>query len=211
MSHNRTAQKQDADVREPRGAWRRAPRLTRFKKAMLAVACVLMAVGLGRQGLKALRGGPMGGAVASAPEKATPVAGHSAKESAETSSLTEHSAPATKRTNGTAGLTSLASAEDWSPATFRLGFSFFAGFCIAYAARAFFKIAVIATGVILITLFVLQYSGVAGIDLATVKEYYDAVADRLGAQMSDVQRFVTGHLPSSGAAALGLGMGFKKS
>ena len=98
----------------------------------------------------------------------------------------------------------------WAGPLFRLGFSFVVGFCVAYALRAVFKLAVIFIGLIVLALFGLQYAGAVTIDWGAIGGHYDSVADWLAAQAGSFQRFVTGYLPSAGTAAVGLVAGFRR-
>ena len=49
--------------------------------------------------------------------------------------------------------------DQWSPAIFRMGFSFCVGFAIAFALRTFVRLSLIAIGVFFLALFGLQYAG----------------------------------------------------
>jgi uncharacterized membrane protein (Fun14 family) len=100
--------------------------------------------------------------------------------------------------------------DRWSPTIFRLGFSFFVGFTVAYAVRSFMKIALIVIGVLFLALFGLQYAGVIDVDWATMGEHFDALRDRIAAEASSFGDFITGALPSAGAAVLGLVAGFRR-
>lgn len=99
----------------------------------------------------------------------------------------------------------------WSPAVFRLGFSFFVGFCIAYALRTFVKASLVVIGVMLLALFGLQYAGVIDVDWSAMEGHYQRLTAKLSAQTASFQRFITGYLPSSASAALGLVVGFRRN
>jgi uncharacterized membrane protein (Fun14 family) len=99
---------------------------------------------------------------------------------------------------------------DWVPAVFRLGFSFFVGFCIAYALRAFFKVSMVAIGLILLALFGLQYAGVVQVDWSAMGRHYDGVMSWLAGQVAGMKSFVTGYLPSAASASAGLFAGFRR-
>ena len=93
---------------------------------------------------------------------------------------------------------------------FRLGFSFFAGFCIAYALRAFLKLTLLAIGLVLLLLLGLQYAGVIEVDFSAMGEHYDTAVGWLRTQVTSFHQFVTGYLPSSATAGLGLFAGFRR-
>jgi uncharacterized membrane protein (Fun14 family) len=100
--------------------------------------------------------------------------------------------------------------DRWSPALFRGGFSFFAGFCIAYALRTVLKVGLLVCGVVLIAMFALQYAGLLNIDWNSISGQYDSVAAWLKGQFGNFKDFVSGHLPSAGSAVAGLAIGFMR-
>ncbi len=100
--------------------------------------------------------------------------------------------------------------EAWSPAVFRLGFGFFVGFCIAYALRAFFKISLIALGVVFLALFGLQYAGVLDVNWDKIERAYDASAEWVQSEAKTFVAFMQGYIPSIGAGLVGGFIGFRK-
>jgi uncharacterized membrane protein (Fun14 family) len=98
----------------------------------------------------------------------------------------------------------------WSPAIFALGFSFVAGFAIAFAIRSFIKITVIAVGLFLLFLFGLEYAGLVAVNWGAVSQHYDSFSGWLAAETSSFQDFITGRLPSAASAIAGLGLGFTR-
>ena len=98
----------------------------------------------------------------------------------------------------------------YSPAVFRLGFSFFAGFAMAYALRQFVKITVATLGVVLLGLFGLQYAGLIQIDWGLLEGKLDAAAAFLQDQTESFTAFVRGYLPSTASAATGAFLGFRR-
>ncbi len=100
--------------------------------------------------------------------------------------------------------------DDWSPAIFRLGFSFFAAFCVAYAFRSFLRIAIVSIGLLLLALFGLQYAGLIDVNWSTWSGHYDSVAEWLRAQTAGFTEFIRGVLPSVGMATLGFIAGFRR-
>jgi len=99
---------------------------------------------------------------------------------------------------------------DWSPALFKLGFSFFVGFAIAFALRTFVKISIIAIGMFLLVHFALEYYGFIQVNWDVFGERYDSIADWIGRQTGSFREFVTGSLPSAGSAVAGMVLGFRK-
>lgn len=98
----------------------------------------------------------------------------------------------------------------WPGALFRLGFGFFAGFAIGYAARAFLRISILAAGLLLLGLFGLQYAGLISVDWAAMETVFDHVVNWLRTNTADFRNFITGQLPSTAAGLGGLLVGFKK-
>jgi uncharacterized membrane protein (Fun14 family) len=98
----------------------------------------------------------------------------------------------------------------WSPALFKLGFSFFVGFCIGYAVRTFVKISIVAIGFILLVLFGLQYFGIVDVDWNAAEGRYTAVMEWLKAETSSFTTFVKGSLPSAASVMAGLVFGFRR-
>ena len=102
------------------------------------------------------------------------------------------------------------SARDWSPALFKLGFSFFAGFCIAAALRLFFKAAAAFIGLVLLAAFALQYAGLFHINWADVAQHGEGVLAWLRTQTATFRQFILGQLPSAASAAAGLIAGWRR-
>jgi uncharacterized membrane protein (Fun14 family) len=91
------------------------------------------------------------------------------------------------------------------------GFSFFVGFCIGYALRAFFKISAVALGVVFLAIFGLQQIGIVEVDWGTAGELYDAAIEKVSGELDSFRGFLTGSLPSAGLAAFGLYAGFRRT
>jgi len=96
-----------------------------------------------------------------------------------------------------------ATSEDWSPAIFRLGFSFFVGFVVAYALRWFLKTALLAAGFMALLLFGLQYGGLIEVKWGAIEDKYEEGSGWVSRQTESFQALVTGALPSAGAAGFG--------
>lgn len=105
----------------------------------------------------------------------------------------------------------IAAADDpWSPAVFRMGFSFFVGFAIAFALRAFVKLSLISLGMFFLALFGLQYAGFIEVNWAAIGDRYESVRDWLAVELDSFRAFATGYLPSAGMALAGLATGFRR-
>lgn len=98
--------------------------------------------------------------------------------------------------------------DPWSPAIFRMGFSFFVGFAMAFALRTFAKVTLFSAGVFFLLLFGLQYAGLVEVKWTAMADRYDTIQAWLKAQLGGFQAFVTGYLPSAAAGLAGLGLGF---
>jgi len=113
--------------------------------------------------------------------------------------------------DGTGGSAAGGPAErSWSPVVFRLGFSFFAGFCIAYALRAFLEMALLVIGLVMLGLFGLEYAGIVTVEWSLVEGHYASVRDWLAGQTESFTAFVKGSLPSAASAGAGLVAGFRR-
>jgi uncharacterized membrane protein (Fun14 family) len=100
--------------------------------------------------------------------------------------------------------------HEWSPAIFRLGFSFFAGFAVAAALRVAFKFAVVAAGFVILAVLGLQYAGLVNVNWNSVSDQYESVAAYLGGQFKSFSAFAQGVLPSASAAGVGLVAGWRR-
>ncbi len=100
--------------------------------------------------------------------------------------------------------------DTWSPAVFRLGFSFFAAFAMAYALRQFLKVTLVVVGAALVGMFALQYLKVITVDWSLVEGKFDSVAAFIRSQTETFTKFVSGYLPSATSAAAGAFVGFRK-
>lgn len=97
-----------------------------------------------------------------------------------------------------------------SPAVFQLGFSFVVAFAIAYAARTFLRITLIAVGGFLLVLFGLEYVDIVTVNWETMEEHYNNLLASARESFSGFKEFVTGRLPSAGSALAGLVVGFRR-
>jgi uncharacterized membrane protein (Fun14 family) len=102
-------------------------------------------------------------------------------------------------------------AEPWSQGFFRLGFSWFAGFCIGFALRKFFSIVLFGCGVGFLMLFGLQQAEIVVVDWQAMDRSFQALAQRLQSDFSRFQTIVTGSLPAAGLGTLGLYAGVRRT
>lgn len=100
--------------------------------------------------------------------------------------------------------------NQWSPTIFRLGFSFFVGFAVAYAVRTFIKLSIVAVGFMLLLLFGLQYAGIIEVHWGRVADHYDSFGSWFSAQFSSLSSFIAGELPSAASVTAGLVLGFRR-
>ncbi|MFI4896220.1 MAG: FUN14 domain-containing protein [Phycisphaerales bacterium JB059] len=100
--------------------------------------------------------------------------------------------------------------NEWSPTIFRLGFSFFVGFAVAYAVRTFIKLSVVAAGFVLLLLFGLQYAGIIEVHWGRVADHYDSFGSWFSAQFKSLSAFIGGELPSAASVTAGLVLGFRR-
>lgn len=180
-----------------------------WQKGLLAFGIL---VGIGGLALWAF------GGEGTAPEKtaATSGTGASARTPSGGESLLPGESPPYTEPGGTSSATETSSegggggSSEWGPPLARLGFSFVAGFAIAYALRVFMKITLIVLGGILIVLFGLQYLGWISVDWSLFERGYDSLAAWVSANAGTFKDFVTGNLPSAGSAVAGIVVGFKR-
>lgn len=92
----------------------------------------------------------------------------------------------------------------------RLGFGFLAGFGIGAFARAAMKLVAIVLGFFVAALLLLEYAGFVTVEWAAIDAAWDGFWARVGAELGDFQRFVTGRLPAAGLTGLGLYAGFRR-
>jgi len=100
--------------------------------------------------------------------------------------------------------------DTWSPAIFRLGFSFFVGFAVAYAVRGIIKLVVIFAGLLFLTLFVLQYAELVVVNWELMEQRYDELAAWIRREFSGVMSVARGYLPSAASGIGGLVVGFRR-
>ncbi|MDX9911951.1 MAG: FUN14 domain-containing protein [Phycisphaerales bacterium] len=111
---------------------------------------------------------------------------------------------------GEAGAASNGAEHAISPAIFRLGFSFIAGFAVAYALRAFVKMTLIVLGAGVLLVAGLQYAGLVSVDWGAIASRWDGVSAWVHDNTRSFLGFLTGQLPSAASGVAGLAMGFRR-
>ncbi len=182
------------------------PRVSPVRKVMLVASLLVAALGLGMWAYAAATQPAPSGAAAGAPgehrEEPPPLAIAPQGLAPMGPRGEEPAAPATPGEPSVEGLAA------WSPAVFRLGFGFFAGFCMAYALRAFMKVTLTVIGVGLLGLFGLQYAGLIDVNWGAMEGVYNAATAWLSEQTESFTRFVSGYLPTAASGAAGFLAGF---
>jgi uncharacterized membrane protein (Fun14 family) len=114
-----------------------------------------------------------------------------------------------------AGIATIGGLTTWiaditSPTVAGIGGSYLAGFFFGWASRRFFRMAALITGGLLAGIAVLQETGWIDFDWASVEIQisHAIAATHQGAQ--GLKHLLSGYLPSTGAAAVGMFFGFRK-
>lgn len=98
----------------------------------------------------------------------------------------------------------------WSPALFRFGLGFVLAFALGIALRSFFRVTLVFLALYALSLWGLQYAGVLQINWTLLESRSQEAGAWLSSQVRTFEAFIAGYLPSGGAAAAGLALGFKK-
>lgn len=101
--------------------------------------------------------------------------------------------------------------QPWSPALFRGGFGLFLGFSIGIALRLFLKILGVVVGAQLLMLFLFSYLGWVEVHWDAIDQHVKGWFASWGEEFASFKRFVTGHLPSTGLAAVGTWAGWRRN
>lgn len=97
----------------------------------------------------------------------------------------------------------------WGAPTFRLGFSFVIAYLAAFAVRVVLKTAMLGAGMAILLLVGLQAAGIIDIHWAVLESKGGTAAAWLKEQTESMHAFLTGYLPSAGAASVGLIAGIR--
>jgi uncharacterized membrane protein (Fun14 family) len=124
-------------------------------------------------------------------------------------------APWTAKSVIAAGIATVGGLTSWaanfsSPAVAGIGGSYLAGFFFGWASRRFLRMAALLTGALLAGIAVLEETGWIDLDWASVEIQisHAIAATHQGAQ--GIKHILSGYLPSTGAAAVGMFFGFRK-
>lgn len=162
-----------------------------WQKVLLLLAVILMCVGVGLRVTGALQPTPP-------PRQSTPALQAESLVPGEPRVATTPQQPPEEANR----------LDPWSPAIFRLGFSFFLGFAVAFALRMFVRLTIVTLGFFFLALFGLQYAGFIEVNWGAISQRYDSIAAWAASEFESFNRFLSGYIPSLGAAAAGAGLGF---
>ena len=107
----------------------------------------------------------------------------------------------------TAGSTVETPATSASPALFRFGASYVAGFFLGWFCRKSLKVALLLGGAAAIVLFFLQRTGKIDLEWSAIQAHLSQSLAWLHGELGALKHLVTGYLPSTGAALVGIFMG----
>lgn len=99
--------------------------------------------------------------------------------------------------------------ESWrgSPALFRFGLSYMAGFFLGYGLRRFIGRTIVGLGLAVGVVFVIQHFGWVQLDWGSIESHLKESFAWLQGQAEALRVFVMGYVPSAGAAGVGLFLG----
>ena len=97
-----------------------------------------------------------------------------------------------------------------SPALFRLGVSYVGGFFIGWSLRRFLKATLVAGGAAIALIAFGKKLGWIELDWASVQGHVQASHAWMQGEANSLRTFLTGYLPSTGAAGLGGFFGFRR-
>ncbi len=108
------------------------------------------------------------------------------------------------------GTTKEAPATATSPALFRFGASYLAGFFLGWFCRKSIKMGLLLAGAAAIIVFFLQSTGKVNLDWSAIQAHISQSLAWLHGELGALKHFVTGYLPSTGAAVVGIFMGARR-
>lgn len=100
--------------------------------------------------------------------------------------------------------------EPAAKGVFRLGFSFFAGFCIGSFLRTALRFVAVAVGFWLVMTIVLGHYGLVVVDWLAIESVWNRFAAKVEGEWGNAVHFLTGSLPAAGLAVAGLAVGLKR-
>ena len=102
------------------------------------------------------------------------------------------------------------SAKPSTPATFRLGVSYLGGFFLGWAFRRFLKATLVVSGAVFVVIVLAKKLGGLNFDWASVEGHVRSSLTWLQGEAGTIKQFLTGYLPSAGAAGVGAFFGFRR-
>lgn len=111
---------------------------------------------------------------------------------------------------GSGGGAAAGSESSWAPGLLKMGFSFFVAFAIGSVFRSFFKLSVLFVGVLALLLIGLQQGGFLTIHWNEFEGLWSNFTARVEDDFAQLRTMITGSLPQTGLAGMGLFAGFKK-
>ena len=114
-----------------------------------------------------------------------------------------------------AGIATVGGLASWvtdhsSPAVAGIGGSYLAGFFMGWAFRRALKVAALITGGLLACIAVLEDTGWIDLDWASVETQISHAIAAAHQGAEGLKHILSGYLPSTGAAAVGMFFGFRK-
>lgn len=92
----------------------------------------------------------------------------------------------------------------------KMGFSFFAGFAIGYAAKFVSKIVMFFAGTFILGLFILQYNNILVIDWASMNSQFSVFAHSFSLEGQTLITYMQGNFQNGAAFIGGLILGWRK-
>ncbi|MBL8763828.1 MAG: FUN14 domain-containing protein [Phycisphaerae bacterium] len=100
--------------------------------------------------------------------------------------------------------------DESAPATFRFGFSFLAGFGIAYAFKKFVRAVFIVAALGAAGFLAAKYFGLLSLDWSVAQAQMEEGVELARSHADRIKGFLTGYLPSGAAAVVGMFMGVRR-
>ena len=97
-----------------------------------------------------------------------------------------------------------------SPAAFRLGVSYLGGFFLGWALRRFIKATLLLSGAVILLIALAKKLGWIDLDWASIEAHVRGSLAWLQGEAGSIKHFLTGYLPSAGAAGIGAFLGFRR-
>ena len=98
-------------------------------------------------------------------------------------------------------------AKHTSPALFRFGASYIAGFFFGWICRKSIKFGLVVAGVATAAILVARHTGLIELDWAALQAHVSRSLGWLRGELGAVKHFLTGYLPSTAACCVGIFMG----